>query len=227
MALSIKSSYLNSVKGADYFVLRDTTGVYSGTNTGGYGTPNPERASLILFILADRIVKGVRSALVVTPQNTDLTTNANWDVKTEDGAIETLLFTTSQWVDGAYSKNTVVYNEGKTYKAVSDMTSGLLTEKDKWSPITTIKDYPFPSGNYHLGDKLHNLHTYACIADEYIKSGLDCSCKCGKEGATNLREAMHMFVGSSFGYVRPGAKGEAAEILLAAYSVCTCNCGCK
>jgi len=109
-----------------YFILEDSTGVYDVTdNPGGYGTPNPERASLALYLYGYKYNKDVPDTLL-TIDNVAAPTAASWTIfMSQDGYYYFKLLGFAIYdVALPYIVGDKVYYTGSYYNAIDVVAAG-------------------------------------------------------------------------------------------------------
>lgn len=87
MALILRLKYDSTTADGLQFTILDNTGNYNAsTNPGGYGTPNPDRSDIALFLRAftkrfDGSDTVTSTNIVATPNDTDPVATASWVVE--------------------------------------------------------------------------------------------------------------------------------------------------
>lgn len=169
MALEIKLAVDSLSADGDKLTVKDVTGAYSFENPGGYGTLNPERGTLLVFLLADRVTSHSRRPLTVTGEAPS--TAAGWGIGVkEDGVLEMLLVATKEMATGRlYLVNEVRAYGGTLYrsKALQTLVSfDELSDPAKWTPVVKVSDYPIgladTGSHYNILNYLHSAHTELC-----------------------------------------------------------------
>mgnify|MGYP003562710923 CR=1 FL=1 len=118
----------------DKITLVDDTGLYDLiTNPGGYGTPNPDRADLGLFVYGYEYNPDGDDVLLST-DNTEPDTLSSWEFSISgDGYMYFLILVFNAWDFGTiYSQEDLVYHNSNFYKALQ---VSIGTEP---SPVSTI-----------------------------------------------------------------------------------------
>ena len=121
MALTLTPTYSssNSLTNYDDMIIDDSTGTYdAGTNPGGYGAPNPDRADLGLVLVAQKKGYGNIADTELEYSNTgnDFDTIASWTVDvTVDGWHEAVILGIPIWSAGTYDQSQAIVEADVVY----------------------------------------------------------------------------------------------------------------
>jgi hypothetical protein len=171
-----------------FFLVQDNTGNYDAVdNAGGYGTPNPDRVDLALYVYGYRYKKDSDDLLLLIDNSADATSVTSWQVPmTEDGYYWFRMLTFNVWNDAtAFVANNLVYYAGAYYRALDASTNEIPSVYPlKWellSDADLISDELFEDANVVSSttlDTVINSRAKACYQIQVKKHAKEnCSCK--------------------------------------------------
>lgn len=214
LALTLTYSASNTADNCGEAIIDDTTGTYdAGSNPGGYGAPNEDRADLALYLFA--IKKGYNTAdveLSYTNVDAEADTVASWTVPVSvDGWHRFRVLGIPQWDSGtSYALNQVVWENDDLFIAttagttIGDAPSG--AGSGEWSTtvptLATIYDDPVtygPTTTVHIGERDQTLFClsnkcYADLVSDGSKGG--CCDDCAEENKNTLCDVEAMLEGA-------------------------------
>lgn len=109
----------------DKMTVIDDTGLYDAiTNAGGYGTPNPDRSDLGLFVYGYEYNPDGDDSLILS-DNTEPNTASSWEFDISgDGYIYFFVLAFNAWDSSTpYDPDDLVYHNSNFYKALQSSTN--------------------------------------------------------------------------------------------------------
>jgi hypothetical protein len=220
--------------GLSYFYLEDNTGVYNvTTNPGGYGTLNPARNTLALYVYGYKYRSTTPEALTIG--NTIPLTATQWQVPMgEDGYYYFTLLAIPIWdTVPTYTINTIVYYQTHYYIAIAISTNqDPINNPTKWQLITDLTTTAIqtnPSIYYATFNTVVNYRGKVCLQTQtYLEA--KCNCNCDDNNRSEVRPYQKVAVMiATAGYLCAQQKyAQADDELVALSQYCsTLNCeGC-
>lgn len=124
------------------FTITDETGLYSVTNTGGYGTPNLDRADLALYLIGYKYEEGEEdSEITDLINNTDPENVTEWAIaNTEDGYYYFNIMAIPVWdIAVTYAIDDLVFYQQVWYKTlIANLASEPTSVNTDWEVIADI-----------------------------------------------------------------------------------------
>lgn len=127
MALELKISVTDEAIDGTSITIQDDTGAYaSGSNEGGYGTPNEERADLRLYMLPLK-KDDEGNATALTADNTSADTATQWTITlTADGWHAFGLIAANPYSASAdYSAGTIIFDDASNEIYIAKSANGV------------------------------------------------------------------------------------------------------
>lgn len=184
-----------------YFLVEDSTGVYNvDTNPGGYGTPNPARTDIALYLYGlKHHADEADSALTVTG-NTDPLNATSWQVgMTMDGYHYIRVVGVLAWSSAtAYVVNNIVFYQNKYYIA-TQAGSNLdpVNNSTYWTEVTDLTtDAVYANSSvyvYQLNTVIDSRGKQCYQTQIYNKAKDDCNCNGSSPGPV-VQPYMKIFV---------------------------------
>lgn len=144
MALVQTYSISESSDGGTIYV-NDTTGDYSVTNTGGYGSPNTERTDVALIILGKYKASTGDTDLTFAAYDPEIVTQFSVSGLTLDGYYQFKVYTVDRYVAQSPTLNTFVYDFSANQLQRgngSSFVSAEYSELETYEAANTTKDWP-------------------------------------------------------------------------------------
>jgi hypothetical protein len=183
-----------------YFLLLDNTGLYNvTTNPGGYGTPNPDRATLALYLYGYKYKKDVDDT-PLNISNLDPTAVTQWQIPmpTDGYYYFTLLGFNIYDVLLPYAQGVYVYYAGGYYKSLDVIATGEdpINNPSLWEPVADLTSDDV-SGNASVytafSDQVPNYRAKACYQEQVQLDAEGC-CDCHDREQTKTKKYQKIFV---------------------------------
>lgn len=167
-----------------YFLVEDSTGNYDAAlNPGGYGSPNPARASMALFVYGYKYHKDVADTALAITNNTAPETAASWQVGMSlDGYHYIRIVGVNDW-DAIvnYIVDQIVYYQNKFYIATqASINLDPVNNTSSWAEITDLTtDAVYTNTSVYVFqlDTVINSRGKKCLQTAVFKKAKeDCNC---------------------------------------------------
>lgn len=221
-----------------FFLMLDNTGVYDAVNNpGGYGTPNPDRANLALFLYGYKYKKDVDDVPLII-DNTGPLVVTQWEVPmpTDGYYYFTLLGFNVYDILLSYTPNMYVFYANSYYKSLDFIIPGQdpINNPTLWELVPDLT-IPEVSGNVSVyaatSDQVVNYRAKACYQEQVQLEAEGC-CDCHSREQTKTKKYQRIFVhlnAASFDCLQQKYQQADAELLyLAEYceSIHCKHCSC-
>ncbi len=221
-------------------VISDSTGAYNvSANPGGYGTPNPARASLYMIFFCNlRSATGARTPIDVPAYNYN--TVASWAITlSQDGWYELYAFSTIAYdVATTYALGDITFDVGTNsfYKSLQAGNIGNAVSNAAWWEVTTdIDDFIAATGasqpnayDVTLND-VELCRSVKCKAMALFQAAEadDCSCDDNNDCALQPYEKIRLRVEAALVAAALQDYADAQEFVDDITRLCIrCGCGC-
>lgn len=181
-----------------YFYLTDSTGVYDVTdNPGGYGTPNPARNTLALYLYGYKYRANPTDDEAITINNTIPETVTQWEIPmTEDGYRYFRLLAVPLWDSSAQVTGNIRYYQSKYYIATGNSTNlDPINNTGVWAEITdltTAAVYANTSIYVLSYDIVTNYFGKQCMQTQMFNEA-NTNCNCDDNNRTEVRPYQKVF----------------------------------
>jgi hypothetical protein len=204
MALALKLTKGAVDAGYTFFYVEDTTGVYSGTNTGGWdptGVNNPARSSYALFVYGYRYIKDSDDTAIVINNTADPLTVTQWEIPMEDDGYRYFTMLGIPELDYVYgdtgvtAANGIYYYQGAYWKALGALTTYPLADPNNWEAVTdltTTAVLDTPSVESVTLDLVTNYFGKQCMQTQMFQESKD-NCDCDKNNRAEVRPYQKVF----------------------------------
>jgi len=202
MALELKLKRGAVAADLSYFILQDNTGVYNvSTNPGGYGTPNPNRNALALYLFGYYYQSDpkVTTDNPIVISNTIPNSVTEWQIPiTADGYVYFTLLGINNWDSAtAYVIDDVVFYQNNYYIAI-DVSTNLdpVNNPLLWQLISDMTSEDI-TGNATVYSSTFNAVTNyrakSCYQTQLFKEAKD-NCNCDNSNRAEVRPYTKIFV---------------------------------
>lgn len=194
MALVLAFTETENSPSANDITIADSTGLYDANNTGGYGTPNPDRADLKLFIKTFHVNSSLVETLL-TPENYTTTTATEFTyTDISDGWKKHFLIGIDITGGVPTDEDVNAYLDAMTSTQLAALTNGQSVTINSVSYtlyITALETFPAPQAKI---DKWE-------LNERYNQSCLTCTEERAEKG-TNFRTVWYLWMGANYDFQR-------------------------
>ena len=233
LELAISKGALNDTDGT--LIISNSTGDYNAdTNTTGFGTPNPERADIALFLRAynnryegESDITG--TLMTASPDDSDPLATTLWTLTLiKDGWIKATIYGVKIYdTADSFQIDEIVWNDSlnKLERILTKSGTGpyTYTKEDATQADLENSDYTIPYStvlNTYTIPSLCECHLKSI--DRYLDSQDEDDEKLSRKISANLISIRNSFL--------TGSPAEAQKKVERAEAICTCfsdNCGCQ
>lgn len=200
MALELKLKRGAVLADLSEFIMLDNTGTYDPVdNITGFGTINPDRSTVALYLYGYKYRPTSDDELLVLDNSADPLVVSQWSVPiSQDGYYYFRMLGIPVWDAGvAYIVDDIVYHSSRYYKAL-DVSTGVdpLTDPLTWEEIPDLTtDEIFTNTSIYVvaSDQVLNYRAKACYQTQVQLEAEGC-CDCHSKDKSKVKIYQKIFV---------------------------------